>query len=425
MFEGSPDDLELAVLAWEFPPRLVGGLGTYAQEMSTQFVRMGHDVTVFTLNEGSLPTRDVWSGVDVHRPLLVNIIEAFPQSTVEDIRKRYHNVGFLAHILCYNISSSLSLVNDLARKELRKFDIVVSHDWLSIIGGMITRRELDIPLVFHVHSTEQGRSLGGGSKYIAELEQQGSLTADRVVTVSNPMKDELVAQGFPESKLRVCYNGVDSVKYDSATVSRDEVKRLRAKYGVCEDEKMILFLGRLISVKGVDRLVMAMPSILRKVPKAKLVIVGVGDMQRQLIGLISKYGLQKAVKTRFEWISENERILHYAACDVCAVPSLYEPFGIVCLEAMSMGKPVVIGARGTSGMRETVTNTGPDHCGYHVNAFEPADIAWGIGNVLSDDKYAKTMGENGRRRAMKYYTWEIAAKNTIHMYEEVLDNRVM
>jgi glycogen(starch) synthase len=423
MVEGSPDGLELAVLAWEFPPRLVGGLGTYAQEISAQFVRMGHDVTVFTLNEGFLPTRDVWSGVDVHRPLLVDIIEAFPQSTVEDIRKRYHNVGFLAHILCYNISSSLSLVYDLARKEHRKFDIVVSHDWLSIIGGMITRRELDIPLVFHVHSTEQGRSLGGGSQYITELEQKGGLTADRVVTVSNPMRDELVAHGFPESQLRVCYNGVDSTKYDPATVSHEDVKRLRASFGVGEDEKMILFLGRLSAVKGVDRLVMAMPSILEKVPKAKLVIVGVGDMQRHLLELISRYGLQKTVKTRFEWISEKERILHYAACDVCAIPSLYEPFGIVCLEAMSMGKPVVIGARGTSGMRETVINTGPDRCGYHVNAFEPTDIAWGIENVLSDEKDAKTMGVNGRRRVIQFYTWEIAARNTIRIYEEVLESR--
>jgi len=410
------------MLVWEFPPRLVGGLGTYAQEISTQFVHMGHDVTIFTLNEGSLPTRDVWSGVDVHRPLLVNIIEAFPQLMVEDIKKRYHNLNFLAHILCYNISSSLSLVNDLVKREERRFDIVVSHDWLSIIGGMICRRELDVPLVFHTHSTERGRNLGGGSQYIAELEQQGGLTADRVVTVSSPMRDELIAQGFPEHKIRVCYNGVDPGKYDPASVKSEDVMKLREYYKIGDDDKMILFLGRLTSVKGADRLVMAMPSILKKVPKAKLVIVGVGDMKRHLLGLVSTYGLQNVVKPRFEWIDERERIMHYAACDVCVVPSLYEPFGIVPLEAMSMSKPVVVGARGTSGMRDTVVHMGPGQCGYHVNANEPEDIAWGTLNVLSDEAHAKMLGENGRRRVLEYYTWEVAARNTLRVYEEVLDN---
>jgi glycogen(starch) synthase len=412
--------LEIAMLVWEFPPRFVGGLGTYAQEISTQFVHMGHDVTIFTLNEGSLPTRDVWFGVDVHRPLLVNIIEAFPQFMVEDIKKRYHNVNFLAHILCYNISSSLSLVNDLVKNEQRSFDIVVSQDWLSIIGGMICRREMDIPLIFHVHSTEKGRTLGGGSQYIIELEQQGGLTADRVVTVSSPMRDELVALGFPEDKIRVCFNGVDARKYDPSAVNSEDVEKLRASYGIGDNDKMIFFVGRLTSVKGADRLVSALPIILKKVPNAKLVIVGIGDMQKHLTDLISTYGLQNVVRTRFEWINEKQRILHYAACDLCVIPSLYEPFGIVPLEAMSMGKPVVVGASGVSGMRDTVLNIGPNQCGYHVDANDPADIAWGATNVLLDDEHAKMLGGNGRRRVLEYYTWEIAAKNTLRVYEEVL-----
>lgn len=413
------------MFVWEFPPRLVGGLGTYAQEISTQFVHMGHDVTIFTLNDGALPTCDVWSGVDVHRPQLVNIIEAFPQFMVEDIKKRYHNVNFLAHILCYNISSALSLVNDVVKKEERNFDIISSQDWLSIIGGMICRREMGIPLVFHIHSTEKGRNLGGGSEYISELEYQGGSAADRIVTVSNPMRDELVSMGFSEDKIRVCLNGVDAKKYDLTSVNAKEVNQLKASYGIGNDEKMILFLGRLISVKGADRLVSAMPIILKKFPKTKLVIVGVGEMQRHIMGLISNYDLQDVVKLRFEWISEKLRILHYAACDLCVIPSLYEPFGIVPLEAMSMGKPVVVGASGINGMRDTVIHIGPNQCGYHVNANDPADIAWGIINILSDDSHAKALGENGRKRVLEYYTWEIAAKNTISVYEEVLNSKVI
>jgi glycogen(starch) synthase len=410
------------MFVWEFPPRVIGGLGTYAAEISTQFVRMGHDVTVFTLNAGDLAIRDVWSGVEVHRPLLVNIIEAFPNFMIEDIKKRYHNVDFLANILCYNISSAQVLMNDLIKGERRQFDIIVAHDWLSVVGGMISRRETKRPLVFHVHSTEKGRTLGGGSQYISELELQGGLTADRVITVSSAMRDELISLNFPEGKISVCGNGVEIEKYNPARIGGEAVKKLREFYGIADDEKMILYIGRLITIKGVDRLVMAMPSILRKVPKAKLIVVGLGDLQRYLVDLIAALGLRSAVRTRYDWLSEEERILHYAASDVCVFPSLYEPFGIVCLEAMSMAKPVVVGAAGVSGMRDIVVHTGPDHCGYHINPSDPEDIAWGVVNVLQDSDHSEILGRNARKRVKENYTWEIAAKNTISVYEETLRN---
>ncbi len=412
--------MEIAMLVWEFPPKVVGGLGTYAAEISTQFVKMGHGVTVFTLNGGDLSTREVRSGVEVHRPLLVNIIEAFPNLMIEDIRKKYHDLNFLANILCYNISSSLILANDLIKRERRQFDIIVAHDWLSIVGGMISRRETKRPMVFHVHSTERGRTLGGGSQYISELELQGGLTADKVITVSSSMRDELISLSFPEAKISVCRNGVETEKYNPSKVNMETANRLRESYGISDDEKMIFYIGRLITIKGVDRLVTAMPSILKKIPKAKLVIVGLGDLQRYLTDLVKVLGLQNAVKTRYDWLGEEERILHFAACDVCVLPSLYEPFGIVCLEAMSMAKPVVVGATGTSGMRDIVVHSGEDQCGYHVNPSEPEDIAWGTVKVLEDSGYAETLGENARRRVEQHYTWEIAAKDTLGIYEGVL-----
>jgi glycosyltransferase involved in cell wall biosynthesis len=130
--------------------------------------------------------------------------------------------------------------------------------------------------------------------------------------------------------------------------------------------------------------------------------------------------LENSVKFQFEFIPEEERIRHYAACDVAVFPSLYEPFGIVSLEAMSMGKPVVVGASGASGMREQVVPSGPDQCGFHVNPHEPVDIAWGIISVLADPVTARKYGENARRRTLQYFTWDVAAKNTLSIYESVL-----
>ena len=179
---------------------------------------------------------------------------------------------------------------------------------------------------------------------------------------------------------------------------------VKQRYGLKDDDPMVLFIGRLVWIKGVDKLVRAMPHVLGKVPNAKLVIVGLGDMQDYLGRLVRNLNLQDVVKFRFEFLPEEERIVHYAACDVAVYPSLYEPFGIVTLEAMSMEKPVVVGAAGISGMREIVVTSGPDQCGFHINPNDPADIAWGIVNAIQDPERNAQLGRNGRKRVLEHIT---------------------
>jgi glycosyltransferase involved in cell wall biosynthesis len=116
-------------------------------------------------------------------------------------------------------------------------------------------------------------------------------------------------------------------------------------------------------------------------------------------------------------VPENERILHYAAADVCVFPSTYEPFGIVSLEAMSMAKPIVVGAQGVVGFREQVFSSGPEQNGVHVNGGNPADIAWGLKQALCDTQRAENWGENGRKRVLQYFTWRKAAEQTLRIYE--------
>ena len=414
--------MKIAVLVYEYPPKIVGGLGTYATEITRKFVLLDHDVTVFTMNddEGSLPTREIWRGIEIHRPIHIDISDSLPDVVAEDVKKWGRGLQFFSKVLMYNYLSASKLINELVRKDEFKFDIVVAHDWLSIIAGIAIKRELNLPLVFHVHSTEKGRTLGNGSEVISNLELRGGKTADMVITVSNAMKEELRKLGFPEEKIRVCYNGVDPEKYSPERISKEDIARLRQRYGLKEDDLMIFFIGRLVWVKGVDKLVMAMPHILNEVPNAKLVIVGVGDMRGYLEKLVENLRIQENVKFRFEFIPEEERILHYAACDVAVFPSLYEPFGIVTLEAMSMEKPVVVGARGVSGMREIVVPSGPEQCGFHINPYDPKDIAWGIVNSIKDPAIKERLGKNGRKRVLENFTWDIIAKKTIELYEELV-----
>jgi glycosyltransferase involved in cell wall biosynthesis len=383
---------------------------------------MDHDVTVFTMNDdaGSLPTREIWRGIEIHRPLHIDISDSLPDVVAEDVKKWGRGIQLFSKILVYNYLSASKLVNELIKKENFKYDIVIAHDWLSAISGITIKKEIGLPFVFHVHSTERGRTLGDGSEVVSNIELHAAKAADMIITVSYAMKDELVKLGFPQEKIQVCYNGVDPQKYNTENVNGEQVKKVRELYGIKDDEQMILFLGRLVGVKGVDRLVMAMPHVLQKLPKAKLVIVGVGDLQDYLINLVKTTRLHDVVKLNFDFISEEERILHYAACDVAVFPSLYEPFGIVALEAMSMERPVVVGAAGISGMREVVICCGEEQCGFHINPNNPADIAWGITSALESPEKKKWLGKNGRRRVLEEFTWDRVAEKTIALYEQLL-----
>ncbi|RLI00989.1 glycosyltransferase family 1 protein [Candidatus Bathyarchaeota archaeon] len=414
--------MEIVFFVYEFPPYIVGGLGTYAEYMTREFIKMGHDVTVFSMHTGNAPTRDVYKGVEVHRPIVknMNLSLLLPMFIPEEVR-RWSESGkkYFGDIFLYNVLSASKLINDLVRTENRKVDLVVSHDWLGSVGGILSSRGLDKPLVFHVHSTEQGRS-GNGSETLKRLERITADHAERIVTVSYAMRDHLVRLGYQERKIRVIYNGIDVEKYSPTRVSPEARLKTRKDLGISSDEFMILFVGRLSWVKGADTLVQSMPEILSSVPNAKLVIVGVGDQQELLKYEVSKLGIEDKVILKYEFLPEDEKIKVYAASDVCVFPSKYEPFGIVCTEAMSMGKPVVVGARGVSGFREQVVPSGPNQCGFHINPYDPHDIAKFIIILLEDEDLRRKCGENARRRVLDLFTWQRVAENTIRVYNEVV-----
>jgi len=414
--------MEIIFFAYEYPPYIVGGLGTYAEYLTRWLVKMGHDVTVFSMHTKNAPTRDVYMGVEVHRPIVenINISLLLPMFIPEEIQ-RWSEEGrkFFGDILLYNVLSASKLVNDLVRNEGRKVDLLASHDWLGSIGGILASKGLNKPLIFHIHSTEQGRA-GNGSETIKRLERLAAEHASRVITVSYAMRDHLISLGYDERKIRVVYNGVDSEKYDPDKVSREDVVNVRKSLGIGEDEYMILFIGRLTWVKGVDTLILAMPEILSKIPNAKLVVVGVGEQEGLLKNEVQRLKLEGKVIFKSEFIPEDLRIKYYAAADVCVFPSKYEPFGIVCAEAMSMGKPVVVGARGVSGMREQVIPSGPNQCGFHINPYDPSDIAKFVIMLLEDEDLRKKCGRNARKRVLEEFTWKNVAENTLRVYDEAL-----
>jgi glycogen(starch) synthase len=396
-------EMRIGFFVWEYPSRLVGGLGTYAEYITQEFVKLGHDVAVFTLNSGDLNTREILKGVEVHRPLIADASNVFPIFVTDDLRRWGTNIRFFNDIFIYNVLSATKLVNDLIRKEGYKFDIVCVHDWLSSIAGLIIKNETKIPVVFHVHSTEWGRSGGEGSEVVSHLESATAQAADRIITVSHAMKDDLTRHGWPQQKISVVWNGVDPARYNPKNCKLEDVKKIREKYGIPDDWKMLLFLGRLTWVKGVKNLIQAMPTVLRDYPQTKLVILGKGEEEKEIEETAARLGIRDNVICRFDFVPEQERILHYAAADLCVFPSVYEPFGIVSLEAMAMEKPVVVGAHGVVGFREQVVSSGPDQNGIHINGEDPADIAWGNKRNPQRPTKSQNMGRKWKKKSFTVF----------------------
>ncbi|MDD1724297.1 MAG: glycosyltransferase family 4 protein [Methanospirillum sp.] len=409
----------IAYIVDEFFPHIRGGLGTYAMEITGRLLSEDLHPVIFTRNTGDDPVSDLWNAIPVYRPVLLSLGDTLPLLSPLDVQSwDKDGQNFFLETVLYNYLSADHLVRIICREKKKRIDLVVSHDWMAAPAGLLIRQNLKIPLVFHYHSTEQGR-VEKPSPIVELIEKTAAKMADVIITVSHAMKDELVRTGYQEEKITVIHNGVDIRRYDPGLFSREMISAFRDRIGL-GDCPMILFVGRLTRVKGVDELVRAMPLVTREIPDARLVILGVGEMLGEIRSLVDELNLSGQVIIHDRFVPERERLLYYASCDCAVFPSKYEPFGLVCTEAMSMAKPVVVGATGTSGFKEQVITDGPDQCGYHINPWNPSDIAKYLCILLSDRERMQQLGLAGRRRAVEYFSAEKTARMTGDIYRKAI-----
>jgi glycosyltransferase involved in cell wall biosynthesis len=410
--------MRIAYFVWEYPPLVVGGLGTYASGVVPRLAKFGNELTVFTLNDGKLKTNEKLGKIEIHRPKTIDSTNILRYIVSENLRNWGEYLKFFNQIFSYNYLSATKFLNEISLK--KKYDLVVINDWLSAIAGLIIKQNTNLPVVFHVHSTEQQR-VGGGSPTIRQFEIKMAEKANLIITVSYSMKEHLISLGYPQEKINVVWNGCDTDKYKLENVNWGLVEELKKKYKIRESEKVIFFVGRLTFVKGIENLVSGFPSVLKEFPNTRLIILGKGEEYNDIIELLKRFDIEDKVVVRSEFVSEEERIAHYALSDVCVFPSFAEPFGIVSLEAMCLKKPVVVGASGISGFREQVIPRGEEQTGIHVDGKRPDDIAWGIKEVLKDENRAKEMGEKGRKRAERIFSLDTVAKDTLFLYKKLVN----
>jgi len=410
--------MNIAYFVDEYAPFFRGGLGTYAKEMTERLSKLDNRLFIFSRNVNKAPAREEKGNISIFRPELGSIESMLSVMIPQEVKKwPLEGQRFFGEALLYNVLTSSMLINEVAKRE--KIDLIVAHDWLASLAGCISKCNLNKLFVFHMHSAEQGR-IGNGSETVKAMEREAVKEADRVITVSYAMKEHMISIGYSADKIRVVYNGVDVEKYDIKKANVEKIAEFKQKLGI-EKDLVILFIGRLNWVKGADALLRAMPGILKEVQRVKLIMLGRGEDEKMLAALASSLGIEKNVIFEFRYVSEEERILHYAACDIACFPSKYEPFGIVCTEAMSMGKPVIVGARGISGLREQVIPHGESICGFHINPHDSEDIAKFCIMALKDEELREKMGKNARKRAVENFNWDKIAEQTLNIYREAYE----
>lgn len=386
--------MRIGLFAWESLHSIpVGGVGVHVTELAAALQRRKHEVHVFTRQGAGQPVYSDVQGVHYHRcpfPLTPNFVDEVNNMCRAFVKAAFEVESFTG-----------------------PFDIVHSHDWLASNAAVWIKEGRARRAVLTMHSTEYGRNgnrfFGGQATRVQDHERHGTYCVDKVIAVSNQLKDEIKwLYQLPEHKVCTIYNGVNSQAFDH-DVDAGEIKRA---YGIGPLDPTVLFVGRLVVQKGPDILVRAMPSVLKFYPNCKFVLVGDGHMRNDVIGLAHQLGVAPAL--RMLGSKQGLEVVNlFKACDIVAVPSRNEPFGIVILEGWSASKPVVSTKRG-----------GPAEFVWHeVNGLQiddnPESVAWGLGTLLADHERCRWMGRNGRAAVDAAFNWDTIAGQTEQVYGSV------
>jgi glycosyltransferase involved in cell wall biosynthesis len=382
------------MFTWEYPPRIIGGIAPHVFDLSTALSEMKDEVIVVTCDFPGAPEREQAGNVTVHR------VDSYKAPTPD----------FASWTYTMNSNLQRHAAELLASGE--SVDLIHAHDWLVAEAAIGLKHMFRIPMVATIHSTEHGRRNGIHSVYqrmIHETEVWLSREAWRVICCSDYMASHVNSVlGTPRECIETIPNGVDTEKFNEPF----DREAFRRNYALPE-EKLVLYVGRMVHEKGPGILVEAAKRVLSSI-NAKFVLVGEGYMRDALEKKVWDEGLgSKFFFTGF--LEDQEVKLLYRIADVFVAPSLYEPFGIVCLEAMAGGAPVVVSNIG--GLGEIVQH---EKNGVKVYPNDSNSLAWGIMRVLDDQGFARRIAEEASRKVRNAYSWGAIAERTERFYEGIL-----
>ncbi len=317
-------------------------------------------------------------------------------------------------------------------KALTGVDIVHTHTWYVAMAGFLAKKLYGTPFVMTTHSLEPLRAwkaeqLGSGYAMSSWMESTAIHDADAIVAVSQGARDDIL-RAYPDidpDRIRVIYNGIDLDEYQKTSETSALVD-----YGVDRGVPYVLFVGRITRQKGVTHLVDAINYL---PPETQVVLcAGAPDTPQIAAEMRAKVDEARKRHPRIVWIekmvTKQEAIQLYSNCRVFCCPSVYEPFGIINLEAMACRAPVV--ASSTGGIKEVVVEgetgylvpfTGDPVTGFPTDPGEFArDLASHIDVLLQDPEKCRRFGDAGRHRVEEIFSWKAIAQQTIALYKELL-----
>jgi glycogen(starch) synthase len=389
------------LLSWEYPPVIEGGLARHVRKLAEALVRLGVTVDVLTRGVGD-GSRDGQPGVDELGGVTIHRVRE--PSWPRDLDR------FVAWVEQMN-GDMLAAGEALA--EEAHYDLIHGHDWLVAKASAELAQRLEVPYVTTIHATEHGRHQGWVQDYpqshIHSVERWMAQRADALIVCSYYMRGH-VADIFDvdERRVAVIPNGIDPRELRPA----GDLQTLRAKFAE-PHQKLVLFVGRLVYEKGFQLALDAMPSVLEGVEDVRFLVAGSGTHEAELKAQAERLGLSEH-GSFLGWIGDD--VLHslYRIADLCVVPSIYEPFGLVALEAMASGCPCIVAD--TGGLREVVPVG--ERVGLRFNGGDAEHLGVMIERLLVDEPLRERLVTEASEHVLRF-DWDDIALRTRGIYGEL------
>jgi glycogen(starch) synthase len=386
--------MRILLISWEYPPVIEGGLGRHVRKLAEHLVGEGLEVHVLTRG-GHLPAEEDRHGVVVHRvaePPFPKDVSAFVR-WVKEMNDDMHSLGAE---LC----------------DGSEFALVHSHDWLVAASAERLARQHGLPWVTTVHATEYGRHQGWVHKhpqsYIHAAERSMVRRADRVITCSRYMRGHVASVfGIAPSRVTVIPNGIDPRDLEPVV---DDLEALRARYARPE-ERLVLLVGRLVYEKGFHFALDALAPVVKRLGNVRFVVAGTGTAEAELKLQARRLGLRR-YGSFVGWVGDDMLHSLYRVAEVVIVPSIYEPFGLVALEAMASGCLCVVAD--TGGLREVVPDDGT--VGVRFPSRDADALVTILERFLTDDEARAHVVAEARDHALGF-DWSEVARRTNAVYE--------
>jgi glycogen(starch) synthase len=408
--------LNILMYGWEFPPNISGGLGVACHAIVNELTKKGINVDIV------LPLNLIDKEIEHSPEITINIDNSHPGKLIQHqiksilhpymtekdyehkfspIKKKNNTLSHYGENLLEEVYHYANQAASLAAKI--PHDIIHAHDWMTILAAIKAKTYSTKPFILHMHSLERDRnSFKNINKQIVEIEKCGIEQSDQVIAVSDYTKKMIMKYyGAPESKIKVVHHGSANLTKNTTTKNLFTKNPFR--------QKMVLFLGRITWQKGPFYFIDAAKEILETRSDIQFVIAGTGDLLTDMIQQVAEHRIGRYI--HFTGFINHDQINQlYELADVYVMPSISEPFGLTCLEALSTGVPVIVSK--TSGVSELVQNI------ITVDCWDIDAIAKNILALLSCPALQKEMSRKGKKE-VEQLTWERSVSNIINLYKSL------